>query len=83
MDRCVEIHPEKSRVMLLKVYENSNETSSVRTAAVFQLFKTNPTQEEVLKIIQSAKDSNDIHIQNAVKTTVLSKNYDYRFNDEM
>ena len=83
MDRSVEIHPEKSRVMLLRVYENSKEASSVRTAAAFQLFKTNLTQEQVLKMIQVAKDSEDSHIQNAVKTTVLSKAYDYRTNKEM
>lgn len=83
MDNAVNMYPEKSRVLLMKIYKNSRETWSTRVAAAFQLFKTDLPEATVLDIIQIAKDSNDGHIKNAVKSTVLAENYKYNMNEKM
>lgn len=83
MDKAVEMYPKKSRDILLKLYENSNETSSVRTAAALKIVKTDLDEDMLIYVINVAKYSKDAQVLNAVKYSVLSKEFNYHWNEKM
>lgn len=83
MDKAVELYPEESRKILMKIFKNPEENYTVRVASAFKLFRTDLPQDLVFEIIRIAVGSNDENIKNAVASSIYSKAYNYHNNQNM
>lgn len=70
MKKIVETSPEEAREVLFKTYQNSGETSEVRVAAVFQLFRTNPRVEMLQEMAAYTRIDTDEQVNAAVKSSI-------------
>lgn len=82
MDEIVRMYPAKSQVMLMKMY-NDDESISVRIAAGYKLLNAKLDEKTVRHMINTAKESENADLQNAIKSAVLSEAHDYRLNKEL
>ncbi|XP_028134505.2 vitellogenin [Diabrotica virgifera virgifera] len=70
MDKLVKTYPEIARVVLFRVYQNAAEIQAVRTAAVFQLMRAQPTREMLQLMAAYTKVDTQEQVNAAVKSSI-------------
>lgn len=72
MDRLVELYPKLARSVLYRIYQNSADRDEVRTAAVFQLMRTNPPAPMLQRMAGMTNVEKSQNVASAVKTALES-----------
>ncbi|XP_019880306.2 vitellogenin-like [Aethina tumida] len=72
MYKLTQAYPEKARSVLYKVYQNIGETQEIRTAAVFQLMRTEPPTDMLQRMAQYTHIDENDNVNAAVKSSIES-----------
>lgn len=72
MDQMAKVYPKVARQVLFRVYQNSGESYQVRSAAVFQLMKTNPPAAMLQRMAEYTNNDHSNQVSAAVKSAIES-----------
>lgn len=72
MDKLAENYARQTRAILFKIFQNTGEADEVRSAAVFQLMRTNPPAQMLQLMASMANYDKSDDVASAVKTALES-----------
>lgn len=72
LDKYTVNYPAAAQLLLFKLYQNRGDTNEVRSAAVFQLMRTQPSAEILQRMAQQANKDENKDVRAAVRSALKS-----------
>lgn len=72
LDKYAAAHPTSARVILYQLYQNKGETSEVRSAALFQFMRTNPSASYLQRIAEETNTEENRDVRSAARSAIES-----------
>lgn len=72
MDKFINNYKTEARVVLFNIYQNKAEASEIRSAAVFQLMRTNPSEDILQRMAEETNNEESNDVRAAVSSAIES-----------
>lgn len=72
LDKYTVNYPKAAQFLLFKLYQNRGDTNEIRSAAVFQLMRTQPSAEYLQRMAQQANGDENKDVRAAVRSALKS-----------
>lgn len=72
LDKYADFHPESAQSILYQLYQNKGETSEIRSAALFQWMRTNPSASLLQRVAEETNTEENRDVRSAARSAIES-----------
>lgn len=72
LDKYAAVYPKSAQTILFQLYQNKGETSEIRSAALFQLMRTNPSASYLQRIAEETNTEENRDVRSAARSAIES-----------